>query len=168
MAALPVETLLLPLRVHADQGVKLTADLTPEQMLGRPGEPATGLAVNHPAWILAHLNCYLPVAAGLLDGSTPEDPKDHRFGMNSRPETDASVYPDKAALVAAWTAGHTRIFDLLAEADDAAIGRDMPVERWKPKFPTVGHALGYLLIHHEGYHLGQLSAWRRVIGLPAI
>ncbi|BAM02711.1 DinB family protein [Phycisphaera mikurensis] len=167
MASLPVETLLFPLRVHAEKGAKLVEDLHEEQMIAQPGTPADGLAVNHPAWILAHLNCYLPVAAGLLDGQTPEDPKHHRYGMNSQPKPEAAEYPDKAELLAAWNAGHARVADLLSAADEHAASRPMPVERWREKFPTVGHVLGYLLIHHEGYHLGQLSAWRRVSGLPA-
>jgi len=32
----------------------------------------------------------------------------------------------------------------------------------------VGSILGYLLVHHEGYHLGQLSAWRRAQGKPEL
>lgn len=167
MPSLPAETLLFPLHVHAEKGRTLVEDLSAEQMIAQPGSPAEGLAVNHPAWLLAHLNCYLPVAAGLLDGKTPEDPKNHRYGMNSAPVADAAEYPDKAELLAAWNAGHARIADLLQGASDAAIAREMPVERWREKFPTVGHVLGYLLIHHEGFHLGQLSAWRRVSGLPA-
>ena len=88
--------------------------------------------------------------------------------MLSQPKADASEYPDKPELLAAWNAGHEKIADLLGDADDAAITREMPVERWREKFPTIGHVLGYLLIHHEGFHLGQLSAWRRVSGLPSV
>jgi hypothetical protein len=40
--------------------------------------------------------------------------------------------------------------------------------RWKEIMPTVGIALPYLLLVHENQHLGQLSAWRRVLGLPAV
>ena len=170
MAALPVDTLLYPFRVHAGQGAKLVADLSAEQMTDQPGSPAQGLAVNHPAWILSHLNCYLPVAAELLEGGTPRDPKNDQFGMNSVPLTGeaASVYAPRDELVGVWTAEHERVGGLIQNAGVDAFEREMPVERWREKFPTVGHVLGYLLIHHEGYHLGQLSAWRRVSGLPAI
>jgi hypothetical protein len=46
--------------------------------------------------------------------------------------------------------------------------RAMPLERWKATFPKVGSILGYLMLVHESTHLGQISMWRRVQGLPAV
>jgi len=79
------------------------------------------------------------------------------------------------------SAYHPVLLDLLAgevlaavealAGDDqahATLTRPMPVPRWAEKFPQVGSIMSYLLIHHEGFHLGQLSAWRRVRGLPGV
>jgi len=42
------------------------------------------------------------------------------------------------------------------------------LERWQQFMPTAGIALPYLMLVHENTHFGQLSAWRRVQGLPSV
>jgi hypothetical protein len=39
---------------------------------------------------------------------------------------------------------------------------------FKDELPTVADLATFLLTGHMGVHLGQLSAWRRMIGLPAM
>jgi hypothetical protein len=34
--------------------------------------------------------------------------------------------------------------------------------------PQVGIVLPYLMLVHENTHLGQVSAWRRILGLPPV
>jgi uncharacterized damage-inducible protein DinB len=36
------------------------------------------------------------------------------------------------------------------------------------ELPTLGDILGHLMTTHPSLHLGQLSTWRRVIGLPPV
>ncbi|MCC6680365.1 MAG: DinB family protein [Phycisphaeraceae bacterium] len=158
-----IESLLLAWQRNADYGRKLVADLTQEQMLVQPA-PAT----NHPAWVMSHLIAYHGVLLALLQGKTPDDPLNHRFGMKSKPETDASLYPSKDELLAAWVKHHEDIAAALAGADESLFDQPMPLERWKKPFPKIGSLLGYVMIAHEGIHLGQLSTWRRVQGLPAV
>jgi hypothetical protein len=38
----------------------------------------------------------------------------------------------------------------------------------KGPLPTVGDLLAHLMTTHEAAHLGQLSAWRRLLGLPGV
>jgi uncharacterized damage-inducible protein DinB len=38
----------------------------------------------------------------------------------------------------------------------------------RERFPTVGHMAIFYATWHETYHSGQLSAWRRVQGLPPV
>jgi hypothetical protein len=40
--------------------------------------------------------------------------------------------------------------------------------RAKEAFPTLQELVAFLLSGHVGVHLGQLSAWRRMIGLPPL
>ena len=35
-------------------------------------------------------------------------------------------------------------------------------------WPTLGDGLVWMIASHENIHLGQLSAWRRVQGLPSV
>ncbi len=141
----------------------LVADLSDEQMIY---QPAPGM--NHPAWIFSHLNVYHPVISKMLIGEPFEDPQHHVFGMRSKPETDRSIYATKSELSATFQHGHARIEVILNEVEASAFERAMSLERWKLPFPTIGSALGYLMLAHEATHLGQLSAWRRVQGLSSV
>ncbi|MCE2790824.1 MAG: DinB family protein [Planctomycetota bacterium] len=165
--SIAVQGLQFGLKKNLDWAQRLTADLSPEQMtLQPPGDrPAP---VNHPAWIFSHLNVYLPVMAGLLRGETFEDPKFHPFGMQSKPEADASVYASKEDLLKAWNAGHEELARLLSTATDATLLQPVTLPRWREIMPTAGIVVPYLLLVHENQHLGQLSAWRRVLGLPPV
>lgn len=157
------KTLLTGWAANGDYGQRLVADLEGDQWVHQPGP-----GMNHPAWVMAHLAAYHPVLVGLLKGETPEDPIDHPFGMKSKPEADLSVYGEPKALVEAFISGHEAVAEALEAADEAMLTRAMPIERWSARFEKVVDVLGYVMLTHEATHLGQLSAWRRVQGLPSV
>ncbi len=150
-----------------DYAQRLIADLTAEQMTAQIA-PADGEPANHPAWILSHLNAYLPPIQSLIKGESFDDPKNHPFGMLSKPELDPSIYADKDTLLAEWSAGHETVRQLLQSADDSIFEMDVQLERWKDLMPKVGIALPYVMLCHENMHLGQISAWRRIQGMPSV
>ena len=156
------ETLLIGWNRNADYAAKLVADLSDEQMMLQPN------GANHPAWIFSHMMVYHPVLVAMLRGQAFEDPKVHKFGMQSKPEADAALYGSKQSIIDAFIKGHDDVAAALKEAGEVAVEKAMPLERWKPAFPKVGSILGYLMLVHEGTHLGQISMWRRVQGLPAV
>ena len=158
-----IEGLLFGWAKNLTYGTKLIADLSDEQMTAQPA-PGT----NHPAWIFSHLEAYHPVIVALIRGEAFDDPKEHRFGMLSKPESDASLYASRERLQAAWNEGHAQVAQALGEQGEVALERGVKLERWKPIMPKVGIALPYLMLVHENTHLGQLSAWRRVQGLPSV
>ena len=143
---------------------QLVGDLTQDQMTVQPAE-----GFNHPAWLLAHLRTYHPVIEALLRGREPDDPADAPFGMKSSPQTDPAVYERRDALVDGYNEGHRRVLAALDGASEEVLGRPMPVRRWADRgFPQMGSILGYLMVRHEALHAGQLSAWRRAMGLPRV
>lgn len=158
-----IEGLLFGWNKNLEYGTKLIADLSDEQMTAQPA-PDT----NHPAWIFSHLGAYHPVIVSVIRGEEFDDPKEHRFGMLSKPESDAGLYPTKAQLQAAWAKGHADVAAALSEHGEVALERSIRLERWKTIMPKSGIALPYLMLIHENIHLGQLSAWRRVQGLPPV
>jgi len=166
----PAEMLLWSLRfvwdLNGQYGLELVADLDDSQMVAQP-RLGGDLAVNHPAWVISHLCAYHPVMVDLLEGRTPEDPKGHRYGMTSKPLPDASEYLSADELRQQFADGHASVAAALQKADEQTLDLPMPVERWASKYPQVGQMLPYLMIRHEALHLGQLSTWRRVQGLPA-
>ncbi len=146
-----------------DYGVKLVADLNDEQMILQP-EPG----MNHAAWILSHLNAYLPIMQSLMKGESFPDPKDHPFGMQSSPSQDASLYPGREELSRTFQEGNLAAAALLREMGEAALKKPVQLERWQEGMPVSGMALGYIMLAHQGIHLGQISAWRRAAGFPPV
>jgi len=148
-------------------GQQLVADLDQAQMTLQPA-PAGEAASNHPAWVLSHLNVYLPLISLALEGKTFDDPKEHRFGMTSKPEADASIYESKEKLIGDYVAGHEKIISQLEAVDASVLAQPIQMARWQSVMPTVAVCLPYLLCNHENIHLGQLSAWRRIQGMPSV
>lgn len=159
-----INGLLLGWKKNGEYGCKLIDDLDEQQMVTQPSNDA----VNHPAWVLAHLIVYHPVISSLVQGRQFTDPKGHEFGMQSKPLADRAIYPSKQQLTDQWVSGHEQVAELLESATSEAMDQPMPLERWKEPMPTVGQALPYLMLVHENIHLGQLSAWRRVQSLPSV
>ena len=162
-----LDGLLYGWKKNLDYGPKLVADLGEEQMIAQPAINPD-LPSNHPAWVFSHLNVYLPVIAAIIQNQEFDDPKDHRFGMQSRPETDRSLYASKQELVEQFIQGHERVIELLESADDSVLDNPIRLPRWKSVMPSAGIALPYLMLNHENNHLGQLSAWRRIQGLASV
>ena len=152
---------------NLDYGQKLVADLDQDQMILQPA-PEGEAASNHPAWVLSHLNVYMPLVSEALKGKSFEDPKDHEFGMQSKPLSDASVYAPKEKLIGDFVAYHEQVIGQLESADDSVLATEIQLPRWQPVMPTVGVVLPYLLCNHENLHLGQISAWRRIQGMPSV
>ena len=61
--------------------------------------------------------------------------------------------------------GYRQASEVLRSAEDGLFLQENPLERLRGKFPTVGAALGFYVSGHMMMHLGQLSAWRRAMGL---
>jgi len=152
---------------NLDYGKRLVADLTEKQMTLQPA-PSGEAPSNHPAWVLSHLNVYMPLLSLVMDGKSFEDPKDHEFGMQSKPLADASVYVSKDQLIGDYVASHEKIISQLESADLSVLETPVQLPRWQTVMPTVGVCLPYLLCNHENMHLGQISAWRRIQGLPSV
>ena len=168
MQQLLINNLRIGFKANLEIAKKLAAGVDAADMVA---QPVAG--VNHPAWILRHLSAYHPAVLDLLAGRTPEDPKIHRFGMASHPEADASVYGTWDAVVDDYLRGGAEVLaalEALGASDEslAVLMHKMPVPRWQEKFPMAGSILGYLLVYHEGFHLGQFSAWRRFRGQPGV
>ena len=162
-----IDGLVFSWKKNADYGARLVADLSDDQMVLQPA-PEGKAAANHPAWVFSHLNVYVPIVASLVQGEVFEDPKEHQFGMQSKPESDVSIYSSKDEMMKQFAEGHETVARLLENANDDILEMEMSLERWKPVFPKVGIALPYLMLLHENMHLGQVSAWRRIQGMPSV
>jgi len=159
------ELLLRTWAANRDYAERLTADIPDDGMIA---QPVPGVVMNHPAWVIAHLSAYPPVLAAMLRGETPTDPKDHPYGRDSKPESSPRAYPRKTQLLSQYFGAHDEAAAAMEAAPEETLRATMPLERWRGRFPTVAHACVHLMTSHEATHLGQLSAWRRAGGRPAV
>ena len=156
---------LLTFKASGEYAERLVSDLSPEEMIS---QPVPGVTMNHPAWVLAHLSAYPPVMMKMLQGDVPDDPMTHRYGRNSTPLADAGEYPPKDALVAHFLTVRHRLAEVFDAADPEVLGAPPLIERFVARWPSMWHMCVTMMTHHEAVHLGQLSAWRRAGGRPAV
>ncbi len=158
--------ILITWKRNGAYAMRLVGDLTNEQMVAQP--PGALVSMNHPAWILAHLSVYAPIIAAMLRGQPFEDPINHTFGQKSQVILDASAYPTGASLIEQFQTQHDDVEQALLGARETVLEAPTPLERWRAQHPRTGEMVATLTIKHESFHLGQLSAWRRALGLPRV
>jgi hypothetical protein len=142
----------------------LIADIADERMAEQPLP-----GVNHPAWILGHLAWSTDRGRSTL-GLEPELPADWTtmFGFGSKPSASRGDYPGRDELITALERGFERLREQAAAAGPERLAQPSPHERTRDQLPTVKDVVTLLLTGHVGVHLGQLSMWRRMIGLPPL
>jgi hypothetical protein len=138
----------------------LMADIADERMAQ---EPFPG--VNHPAWILGHLAFSADLAVTRAGGEAVLPPEwKTLFG----PGTKHGAYPSREDLFRTVEEGFERARQQAAAATPEQLAQPTANPRMKDALPTAREAVAFLLTAHLAGHLGQLSVWRRMIGLPPL
>src|SRR5687768_10471594 len=138
------------------------ADVAAADMVAQP----KGI-VNHPAWVIGHLtySCQLLGAVLGLPEWLPDDWA-RRFGTGSVPVADVGVYESKHDALAILGDAQVRITRAVEQVDESRLDEAFPDEAYLDVFPTLRHALTQVLVGHTSMHVGQLTVWRRAMGLP--
>lgn len=143
-------------------GGMLVADIPAERMAE---QPLAG--VNHPAWVLGHLT--LTAVHGLtVLGTTVElaDGWGALFAPGSQLTGVRADYPGKDELLAAFQSRYQQLQQAAATASAEQLAQASTHPMTRELLPTARESVSFLLTGHLGVHLGQLSTWRRLIGLP--
>lgn len=125
---------------------------------------------NHPAFVFGHLSIYPTRIVALLGGApVVNPPKFDDLFSNGKPCLDdpsGSIYPAMDIIVGHYTLATDAAIKAVAGASDAELTKANPAEgRMRELFPTTGALTNFLLGAHQMSHLGQVSAWRRFMGL---
>lgn len=125
--------------------------------------------INHPAFVVGHLALYLDKCLDLLGRSelAVPYPFDEATFKDGAPcvEQDGR-YPAKDELLEYFFNHSATVLKAVAETPAERFAMENPMEgRMKEFFPTIGVAINFLLNNHVMMHLGQVSAWRRLMGL---
>ncbi len=143
-------------------GRRLLNEIPDERMTEQPLP-----GVNHPAWILGHLALTADGVGEMFGGKrTLPAAWSTLFGQASQPSSVRSGYPSQSDLLRAFEECHHRLRERAAAAGPELLAQPTPHPRAREAFPTLKELAAFILTGHIGVHLGQLSSWRRMIGLP--
>ena len=127
---------------------------------------------NHPAFIYGHLSLYAPKILRQIGHPAPAVPDQFevRFSKDAAcvDDPDLDLYPSLAEVVEFFTEGHRMVSGALRSTPDDVFQQPNPAEgRMRELFPTIGSVQAFYCGGHMMMHLGQMSAWRRMEGMPA-
>jgi hypothetical protein len=153
---------------------RLLIGVTPETFarLARPG--GVTIQSNHAAWVLGHLSLYparIMATLGQPGGATtyPERYESlFKNGTDCQDDPNGALYPRMDELTGFFFRAYKAAVATVNSTVDEVFLKLNPAEgRMRELFPTVGAAVNFYLGGHMQNHLGQFSAWRRAMGLPA-
>lgn len=128
---------------------------------------------NHPAFILGHLSLYPCRVVGELGGDATAIKPSSKFEALFSPaatcldDPEGTLYPSMHDITEKFFAAHHAAIATLLSSEDALFAAENPNERMRAKFSTIGAMHAFYLGGHIMIHMGQFSAWRRALGLPA-
>jgi len=153
-------------------GEMLLKDVTPAAFARFPSPGGKVIQTNHPAFVFGHLAIYphrLMTMLGRPVGVTaPPEGWEALFkaGVECRDDPQGTIYPPMAKVVEFHKGAYEAAIALIAAATDEELTQPNPGEgRMKEMFPTIGALANFLLGSHVMSHYGQVSAWRRCMGL---
>ncbi len=127
---------------------------------------------NSPAFYIGHLSIYCDRICTLLGRADLAKPLPYGrevYEGSARCVEQAGLYAEKDLLVSTFRQRQRQAIEVFACASDQALAAEHPAEgRFKEMFPTVGGVTAFLLTDHTSIHLGQISAWRRAMGLGPV
>lgn len=149
---------------------RLTADI-PTEKFARFAPGTAGLVEsNHPAFVCGHLSLYSPRVVDTLGGDasglTPSDSYVSLFSKDAKcvDDPDGTIYPAKDEILERLIAAQKAAIEVVGRAADEALTAPND-NAMKERFTTVGSMMAFYLGGHFMIHMGQMSAWRRMMGM---
>ncbi len=138
------------------------SDIDADDMVAQP----SGIT-NHPAWVIGHFTFSCQAIGGEIGVACWLPPTcADQYGTGSIPTADINLYPEKHRALAMLRKAQSRIVKAVEQLSKAQLDAPLSDEKYRVILPTVRHALTQVLIAHPANHIGQLTIWRRAMGLP--
>lgn len=164
------QTIANSTKMTIDLGNLLAEAIPAEQFATAP----QGVNCNHPAWVYGHCAIYPDMvlnAIGKPELAKPMEGYEKLFehGSPSTNDPSCTTFPSKDELLAYFNDRYTVLGEALANTSDETLAAPSPFESMRDRLPTLGDLAGFLASGHTMMHLGQVSTWRRCMGLgPAM
>ncbi len=154
---------------------RLTKDIQPGQFARKPtwGIGGAEINMNHAAWNYGHLAIYFKMIVEMAggNGDVAAAPKGFeelfKDGTACIDDPSGHTYPHMETVLNAFFKGFDAAIVALEKADDAVFLKAPTDEKVKANWKTMGGREIFMVTNHIAMHLGQVSAWRRCMGLPA-
>ena len=159
-------------KVSRGYAERLLPGITPQQFGRMASVNGKIINTNHPAWVYGHLATYPAKVASMvgLDASKLAAPANFedlfKDATECKDDATGKVYPAMEVITTAFFKTHDALFETLGGIDDAKLLAQTPDEKARQRFPQIGGRVLFMCNNHVMMHLGQVSAWRRCVGLP--
>jgi hypothetical protein len=143
-----------------------------EQNFARLATPG-GVVVqsNHPAWVFGHCGLYFSRVMELCElpaGATVNPAGFDDVFKNGTPCLDdpaGTIYPKMNAITEHYFRAFDAAIAAIVHVDDALLMQEHPNPAARERLATKGAAAAFLMGGHIMSHMGQVSGWRRMMGL---
>lgn len=131
----------------------------------------TVINTNHPVFIYGHLSIYPAFLLQMMgqDISEIEVPAGYedlfKHGAECVNDPDWNTYPPMDEVVAYFIKAHEYALGVIRTLPDSIITDVVADEERKEFFGNNANAITFMLYGHYMFHMGQMSAWRRCMGL---
>lgn len=147
----------------------LLKDMKPSEFAAMP----KGVNSNHPAFCFGHLAIYPDRLLEMVGQGAKAQPDEHfvelfAAGKPCLDDPQGTIYPPMEAIVARFRQRYDLALAAVAETPDEVFERINPNEKMRERMPTIGVTASFLLGAHLMIHLGQVSVWRRCMGLGPV
>lgn len=158
-----------PLQMYAE---KLLVGVNADQFARKPVGKDGVIDTNHPAFIFGHVSIYAPWLLKIIGVEDPgfANPEgfDDLFSFNAtcQDDPDGTIYPAMDTITSYFFDAHKRMFAKVAElSDDYLAAPHGQEDEFFQTFPSRGALVAFMAGPHPFTHIGQMSAWRRCMGL---
>lgn len=165
------EFLLPGARLVVSYAERLLKDVTPELSRRKPVVAGTTIDCNHPIFVYGHLALYpaqlAEMAALSTEGLTVPSTYAPLFqmGVPCHDDPDGAIYPSLAEVSERFFTSTQLLLEQLPTLHSAVLTKPLENAQRRERFGTVGAFMAYILLAHPQSHLGQISVWRRCMGL---
>ena len=149
--------------------------LLKEVETGSAAKMPKGIHCNHPVFVYGHLSIYPQMIMSMLGqeaGNTavPSNYNDlFMHGVECQDDQDGSIYPPLAEVVEHFTRANSALIEFVKSVDDETLLKEIEGnDGFKDAFGTNGAMVMFLLHDHPMFHYGQVSTWRRAMGLGSV
>ena len=160
-------------KITRGYGERLLVGVSPQQFARKATVNGKLIDANNPAWVFGHLATYpIKIAAMVgMDSARCAAPGNFeelfKDGTPCQDDAAGTIYPSMEVITTAFFNTHDALFEVLGGIDDAKLLVETPDEKARARFPQIGGRVLFMCNNHLMMHFGQISTWRRCMGLPA-